>query len=45
MGLPGVGNNSGVLGVVAEGSYRIRVAGDAAAVATVADSFGVTPRV
>jgi pimeloyl-ACP methyl ester carboxylesterase len=32
-------------GVLPEGSYRIRVAGDAAAVATVADSFGVTPRV
>jgi hypothetical protein len=32
-------------GVLPQGSYRIRVGGDAAAVATVGDSFGVTPRV
>lgn len=32
-------------GMLPEGSYRVRVDGAAAAVATVADSFGVTPRV
>ena len=39
------GTYSADCGVLPEGSYRIRVGGDAAAVATVADAFGVTARV